>query len=156
MSFLICFKVIAYADIMTPLYRISRSRSITLQQRNYSTAILPLQRNCCILCVRVNLKVVLSFNYCLIFFISKLSFGRSFFNLQLLLNCIFKTAAVMSRCCNVSKPSLTTPLSFDNNKQRPQLLHFHSRQVLNCVSNKACKQLFRWKQKYCKYGLQYF
>ena len=31
--------------------------SITLQQRNYRTATLPLQRNCYILCARVNLKV---------------------------------------------------------------------------------------------------
>ena len=36
--------------------------SITLQQRNYRTATLPLLRNCYILCVWVNLKVVLSFN----------------------------------------------------------------------------------------------
>ena len=37
--------------------------SITLQQRKYRTAILSLKRNCYVLCVRVNFKIVLSFNY---------------------------------------------------------------------------------------------
>ena len=79
--------------------------STTLQQRNYRTATLLLERNCYILCVRVNLKVILSFSYFLIFFYAQTLFGCSFFfDLQLLLNCIFQTVAIMSRCCNVGKP----------------------------------------------------
>ena len=34
-----------------------------------------------------------------------------FFDLQLLLNCIVKTVAVMSRCCNVGKPFLVLLLN---------------------------------------------
>ena len=70
--------------------------STSLQQRYNRTVTLQLNRNCYILCVRGNLKVVLSFNYCLIFFKPKPSLRRSFFSLQLLFNCIFKTVAVMS------------------------------------------------------------
>ena len=73
--------------------------SITLRQRYYRTATLPLKRNCCNLWVRVNLKVASSFNYYLIFFMPKPSFGCSFSIFATVLNCIFKTVAVMSRCC---------------------------------------------------------
>ena len=52
--------------------------SVTLQQRYYRTATLPLQRNCYILCIRVRFKVVLSFNSYLIFFTPKPSVGCSF------------------------------------------------------------------------------
>ena len=46
-------------------------RSITLQQHK-----LPLKRNCYILGVRINLKIVQNFNYCIIFFYAqKASFG---------------------------------------------------------------------------------
>ena len=44
-------------------------KSVTLQQRGYRTATLPLKCNCCILCVRVNLKVILNFNHYLYFFL---------------------------------------------------------------------------------------
>ena len=69
-------KVIAYKYITC-------DGSVTLQQRYYCTATVPLKCNCNILCVLVNLKVVLSLNYCLIFFMTKISFGCSF----LICNC---------------------------------------------------------------------
>ena len=77
--------------------------SVTLQQRSYRTATLPLQRNCYFLCVGINLRVVVNFHYCLIFFYAKTLFWVQFFDLQLLLNCYFETVAVILRCCNVGK-----------------------------------------------------
>ena len=36
------------------------------------------------------------------------SFEKQFFTLQLLLNCMFVTVAVVTRCCNVGKPQKST------------------------------------------------
>ena len=57
--------------------------SITLQQRNYGTATLPLQRNCYILCVRVNLKSCHQFWLFFHFFCVQTLFWVQFFNLPL-------------------------------------------------------------------------
>ena len=66
------------SGFMTLLNRCNFLRSITWQQRYYRTATLRRKRTCYILCVPVSLKVVLSFNYYLIFFMPKPTFGCSF------------------------------------------------------------------------------
>ena len=63
---------------MSNIYNVTATQ---LPKRNIT-----LQRNCYILCVGVNLKVVLSFICCLTFFHAQTLFWVQFFNLQLLLN----------------------------------------------------------------------